>query len=257
MKPVLGNCSSCGEQVEFDEHLLGREAECPFCSERFTCESNGAMGGGLSSLKVMAISAVSVFALAGGTFGAMKAMSGKGGEEAALPGADGVATLAQANVAPSTPAPSSNNRFGSSAPPANNNTGMDNGMSMGMDNGMSMGMDNGMSMGMDNGMAMGNDMGMAGGAAGGLTYNKDVLPIMQSRCVSCHGPDKVKGSLRLDSLGAVRSAGVVEPGKATRSPLYTRVNLPAGHDDIMPPRGNPLSSAQQDIIKRWIDSGAR
>ncbi|MFX8466409.1 c-type cytochrome domain-containing protein, partial [Acinetobacter baumannii] len=51
-------------------------------------------------------------------------------------------------------------------------------------------------------------------AEAGLTANEanqhfleKVLPLLKSRCISCHGPDKVEGSLRLDSREAVLAGG--------------------------------------------------
>ena len=41
----------------------------------------------------------------------------------------------------------------------------------------------------------------------------------------------------------------------SKSPLYTRV-LPADDDDRMPPKGDPLTAKQQDLIRQWIGQGA-
>ena len=45
-------------------------------------------------------------------------------------------------------------------------------------------------------------------------------------------------------------------GKASDSELFRRIVLPKGHDDIMPPKGEPLSSEQAELFKKWIDQGA-
>ena len=63
MKPMLGPCSECGEEIEFDDHMLGREAECPFCEGVFVCE--GKLAGGSFPTKIVVISAVSLLAVAG------------------------------------------------------------------------------------------------------------------------------------------------------------------------------------------------
>ncbi len=91
-------------------------------------------------------------------------------------------------------------------------------------------------------------------------YVEYVAPIFKANCVSCHGEEKQKAGLRLDSLAAIlkgaKDGKVVAAGKPGESPLYERITLPAGDDDIMPPKGDPLAKAQTDLIKLWIVSGA-
>jgi mono/diheme cytochrome c family protein len=91
-------------------------------------------------------------------------------------------------------------------------------------------------------------------------FHEYVLPILMDRCADCHGEDKQKAKLRLDSLAAtLKGAGdeaIVVPGKPEESSLYTRIVLPADHDDRMPPKGDVLTKAQTDLIKLWIASGA-
>ncbi|MBI3191596.1 MAG: hypothetical protein HYZ36_02945, partial [Pedosphaera parvula] len=98
------------------------------------------------------------------------------------------------------------------------------------------------------------------GAAAQVDFAKDIQPILQQTCVKCHGPEKQKGKLRLDTKEATFKGGasgeVVMPGKADKSDLYRRVILPKGHDDIMPSEGEPLSKAQADLLRDWINQGA-
>ncbi len=90
-------------------------------------------------------------------------------------------------------------------------------------------------------------------------FGEFILPILKDRCADCHGEDKQKGKLRLDSLAATLEGAGGEPivvnGQPDKSSLYTRVILPADHDDRMPPKGDLLSKAQTDLIKLWIMSG--
>ncbi len=92
-------------------------------------------------------------------------------------------------------------------------------------------------------------------------FAKDIGPILAKNCLECHGPEKQKGKLRLDSKEAAfkggdsGKAGVV-PGKGADSRIYQVITLAKGHDDIMPPKGEPLSKATTDLIKAWIDAGA-
>jgi hypothetical protein len=88
-----------------------------------------------------------------------------------------------------------------------------------------------------------------------------VQPVLQRHCVSCHAPDAPRGGLVLDTPEAILTGGdhgpVVAPGRALSSELVRRVWLPAGHADVMPPRGQrPLSAADAGLLRWWIDSGA-
>ncbi len=92
-------------------------------------------------------------------------------------------------------------------------------------------------------------------------YGARVHPILAARCISCHGPGKHRGSLRLDSYKGVMRGGkdgpVVRAGNAPGSDLFRRITLPLDHNDFMPKEGKrPLSSDQVKLIELWIGSGA-
>lgn len=93
-----------------------------------------------------------------------------------------------------------------------------------------------------------------------VDFTKDIQPILQENCIKCHGPEKQKGELRLDSKAATFKGGkdgsVITPGQADKSDLYRRITLAAGSDDIMPSKGDPLTKAQTDLIRDWINQGA-
>ena len=90
-----------------------------------------------------------------------------------------------------------------------------------------------------------------------VDFARDILPIFQRSCFECHDAKVHKGDLRLDSREeAFASPGVIEKGSSGSSELYRRITLPKGHDDVMPSRGEPLTKAQTEKVKAWIDSGA-
>ncbi len=87
-----------------------------------------------------------------------------------------------------------------------------------------------------------------------------VRTILAHNCYDCHGPEKVKGDLRLDHIDLIMKGGesgpVVVPGNANASELYKRVNLPEGHEDIMPSKGKKLTDQEIRTIAMWINAGA-
>jgi uncharacterized membrane protein len=94
-----------------------------------------------------------------------------------------------------------------------------------------------------------------------VVYPNAILPIFNKYCASCHGPDKVKGGLRLDTLEHLRKGGdsgsPIEPPGATQSLLGKRVSLPLEDEDHMPPDGKPqLTKHHLAIINWWLDAGA-
>src|SRR5207249_11212207 len=72
----------------------------------------------------------------------------------------------------------------------------------------------------------------------GVTYAKDIRPMLEASCFRCHGEEKQKGELRLDNLEAVLKGGedgkVLVPGNSKKSLLGAAV---ARSDDeiAMPP----------------------
>jgi hypothetical protein len=85
-----------------------------------------------------------------------------------------------------------------------------------------------------------------------------VKPLLDSRCVSCHGAEKVKANLRLDSREASLKGGdngpAVVPGKPQESLLLTSV-MHSNEDLKMPPK-EKLTAQDIDVIQRWITAGA-
>ncbi len=100
----------------------------------------------------------------------------------------------------------------------------------------------------------------------GVTYQAEIKSIFDHSCVKCHGPEKPKAKLRLDSLeGAWKGSEngkVIEPGHSTTSVLLINVAHASDEDDWMPPPKNkldiePLSRDQVALIRAWIDQGAK
>jgi hypothetical protein len=100
----------------------------------------------------------------------------------------------------------------------------------------------------------------------GVTYEKDIKPILDKSCVKCHSGEKPKAKLHLDSLAGALKGGadgkVLEPGNSAKSMLVINVARAGDKEDWMPPPNNkanipPLTKEQIGLIRAWIDQGAR
>src|SRR3954451_24043220 len=97
----------------------------------------------------------------------------------------------------------------------------------------------------------------------GLTYDADIKPMFEKTCFKCHGPEKQKAKLRVDSLAAVKKGGedgdILSVGKSEKSRLVHSIARILDEDENMPPegKGDPLSKDQVALIRAWIDQGAK
>ena len=92
-------------------------------------------------------------------------------------------------------------------------------------------------------------------------FKDAVMPILQSKCVSCHNKEKKKGGLLLTSYEEILAGGKtregVIPGNISTSEIFRRITLPKEHKEFMPSDGKkPLSESQVAILEFWIETGA-
>lgn len=96
-------------------------------------------------------------------------------------------------------------------------------------------------------------------AAETVDYLRDIKPILTQRCYGCHGALKQKSGLRVDTAALLKKGSdggtVIEPGSSADSLIIDAVTGANGMPR-MPPDGQPLTAAQIDLLKKWIDSGA-
>ena len=93
-----------------------------------------------------------------------------------------------------------------------------------------------------------------------VDFEKEIKPIFEERCIKCHGPDKQKSELRLDQRAVMLKGGdsglpAIVPGDPKKSFLI-EVITDEDSDMAMPPKGDPLNSAQIALISKWIEEGA-
>lgn len=106
---------------------------------------------------------------------------------------------------------------------------------------------------------------MPAAAPAKIEFNRDVRPILSENCFACHGfdPKHREADLRLDTFdGATEdrdgSRGIV-PGDLSKSDAWQRI-ISEDKDEVMPPPKShkpPLSARQREILKTWIEQGAK
>jgi hypothetical protein len=89
-------------------------------------------------------------------------------------------------------------------------------------------------------------------------FEQHIRPLLIQRCVSCHGPDKQQGDVRLDGrtavLGSEGHPGHVVPGKPDESRLIQVIRY-TKDDTQMPPTGK-LPEDEIQLLVNWVQQGA-
>ena len=101
---------------------------------------------------------------------------------------------------------------------------------------------------------------LSGAPAEGVDFERDVRPLLEEHCYDCHGEEKQKGRLRLDTAVGILRGGesgeaLIVPGKSAESHLIGKV-AHADRKEAMPPKGARLSEEQVATLRAWIDGGA-
>lgn len=101
----------------------------------------------------------------------------------------------------------------------------------------------------------------ASAAPAAVDYVKEIKPLLATACVQCHGASQPKGDLRLDTAAGAHKGGekgnVIVPGKSSESLLLRLLSGADGDLPQMPYKRNALAPEQIELIKRWIDEGAK
>ena len=88
-----------------------------------------------------------------------------------------------------------------------------------------------------------------------VSFASDIMPIIESRCVNCHGGNRTEEGLNLTTHANILSGSdngpVVTPGDAANSLLVEMVAT-----QKMPKRGPKLTPPQIQLITDWVNQGA-
>ena len=94
-------------------------------------------------------------------------------------------------------------------------------------------------------------------AAAGTTvsFSAEILPLLQSRCLNCHGGQRTEEGLSLashaDLMAGSENGAVIFAGDAVNSQLVEMVAT-----QEMPKRGPKLTPDQVQLITDWVNQGA-
>lgn len=93
-----------------------------------------------------------------------------------------------------------------------------------------------------------------------IDFVRDVQPILEFNCVSCHNAEEAKSDLRFDKAelffkGGESGESLVK-GKPDESHMIELVSLPADDSDVMPPKGRTLTEKEIATLRQWISEGA-
>jgi mono/diheme cytochrome c family protein len=104
----------------------------------------------------------------------------------------------------------------------------------------------------------------AAATPGKIDFDRDIRPILSDNCFACHGPDEAqrKANLRLDTpeglLQDRKAYKIITPGDSAHSRLYQRISAEQKATRMPPPYAQrQLTPPQVDLIKHWIDDGAK
>ncbi|MES1215318.1 MAG: c-type cytochrome domain-containing protein [Bacteroidota bacterium] len=94
-----------------------------------------------------------------------------------------------------------------------------------------------------------------------VLYTDAIQPLLQARCYSCHGPNKKKGKLRLDTPEFIMLGGedgkAVVAGKPDEGEMMKRLLLPLNNKDHMAPSEKPqLTKNEIELLNWWVSTGA-
>ena len=94
-----------------------------------------------------------------------------------------------------------------------------------------------------------------------VIYTQIIHPILEEKCISCHGPKKKKSGLRVDTYEYMLEGGdedeCLVPGDVENSTLITLLNLPLDDELRMPPEGDPqMTEDEIKLLTWWVKIGA-
>lgn len=94
-----------------------------------------------------------------------------------------------------------------------------------------------------------------------VSFRRDIAPIILDNCLACHGPKKAEGGYRVDTFERLVAAGDsgtagFTPANADGSEAFRRI-ITDDPSERMPLEGDPIPPDQVEVLRRWIEQGAK
>ena len=101
----------------------------------------------------------------------------------------------------------------------------------------------------------------SGNSSSGVSFVREIAPILAQKCVGCHGPKKMKGGYQTHTFESLMTGGEskappIIAGQPARSRLFQLIST-NDVDERMPQKDDPLPQATVALIGRWIREGAQ
>ena len=97
-----------------------------------------------------------------------------------------------------------------------------------------------------------------------INFARDIRPILNGKCIECHGGVKASGNVsyvyedRVINYEGKSGYTVVKPGNVEESELYFRVTTDDEDDRMPPPEDHDsLSEKEIELFRQWIEEGAK
>ena len=97
--------------------------------------------------------------------------------------------------------------------------------------------------------------------AAGVSFSKDIAPLLLKNCQACHGASDAKGGFQLGSYTALMKPGdsgsaSITPGKPDDSEVLRLISV-QDKGERMPKDGDPLPADKIALVRKWIEEGAK
>ena len=91
-------------------------------------------------------------------------------------------------------------------------------------------------------------------------YEKAIAPILTQKCISCHGPEKMKGQLQLQSPELIVKGGkngsILNGIQNEEAQILQRIHLPNVDEKHMPPIDKlQLTLEELTLLNKWVKAG--
>jgi hypothetical protein len=89
-----------------------------------------------------------------------------------------------------------------------------------------------------------------------VTFERDIAPLIEARCLKCHGGEKLEGGLDLRRRSLIEKGGDSGAAIVLAKPEESLLLQKVEKGEMPPKEEGPLDQKQKDLFRRWIAAGA-